>query len=62
MLNHHNMAKTIGLAMVFAGALALIISYLTHYTSHNWVLLGALALVVAGIVGYVVGLKGESRY
>lgn len=48
--------------MVFVGALALIISYLAHYTSHNWVLLGALALVVAGIVGYVVGLKRESRY
>ncbi len=54
--------KGIGLGLVALGALTLVASQLAGWTDHNWVQLAGLGLIVAGIVGHVAALKGESRY
>lgn len=54
--------KFIGLGSVYAGVLLLVVAFLAGWTRSNAVLFSALFLVVAGIVGYVVASKKESRY
>ena len=54
--------KLAGLGSVYAGVLLLVVAFLMGWTRSNAVLFSALFLVVAGIVGFVVATKKESRY
>ena len=45
-------ASLIGILLVAAGTLLLFAAYLLHYTT-NYILIGGLVLIIAGIVGYV---------
>ncbi len=49
----------IGIALIVAGAILLLISYLLHHTTNTFLLTGLL-LIIAGVVGYIQGIKMES--
>ena len=52
----------LGVALVVAGALLLIISYLVGWTSSNLVLLSGLALIILGVVLHVKLAKSAEKY
>ena len=54
-------ASLIGILLVVAGTLLLFAAYLLHYTT-NYILIGGLVLITAGIVGYVQGIKHSNGY
>lgn len=54
-------ASLIGILLVVAGTLLLFAAYLLHYTT-NYILTGGLVLIIAGIVGYVQGIKHSNGY
>lgn len=54
-------ASLIGILLVVAGTLLLFAAYLLHYTT-NYILIGGLVLILAGIVGYVQGIKHSNGY
>ena len=51
----------IGIALIVAGTLILLISYLMHHTT-NGMLLTGLFFILAGVAGYIQGIKRGSRY
>jgi hypothetical protein len=51
-----------GIALVTAGALLLIVSYLVGWTSNNMVLLSGLFIIIIGVVGYVKQQKKGEKY
>jgi general stress protein CsbA len=54
-------ASLIGILLVVACTLLLFAAYLLHYTT-NYILIGGLVLIIAGIVGYVQGIKHSNGY
>ena len=54
-------ASLIGILLVVAGTFLLFAAYLLHYTT-NYILIGGLVLIIAGIVGYVQGSKHSNGY
>lgn len=54
--------RCIGMALVYVGALLLMLSYIFGETNINALLLAFLFLIAAGIIIYVLALKFESRY
>ena len=54
-------ASLIGILLVVAGTFLLFTAYLLHYTT-NYILIGGLVLIIAGIVGYVQGIKHSNGY
>ena len=51
------MKQYIGIALVVAGALLLIVSYIAGWTSYNLVLLTGLILIILGVVWHVKRIK-----
>ena len=51
-----------GIALVTAGALLLIVSYLVGWTSNNMVLFSGLFIILIGVVGYVKQQKKGEKY
>ena len=51
----------IGILMIVAGTLVLLISYLLHHTTNNMLLTGII-LIIAGIIGYIKGIKIREGY
>ena len=51
----------IGILMIVAGTLVLLISYLLHHTT-NVMLLTGIILIIAGIIGYIKGIKIREGY
>ena len=56
------MKQYIGIALVVAGALLLIVSYIAGWTSSNIVLLTGLIIIILGVVWYVKYIKSEENY
>ena len=52
----------LGVALVFAGALLLLVSYLTGFTRYNLVLLTGLIFIVLGAVLHVRQQKRGEKY
>ena len=52
----------LGVALVFTGALLLIVSYLAGFTDHNLVLLTGLIIIVLGAVLHVRHQKKGEKY
>jgi membrane-bound ClpP family serine protease len=52
----------IGLALVLAGAILLIVSYLVGWTSSNFVLLGGLLLIFCGVIFHIRQQKKSEKY
>ena len=52
----------IGIALVVAGALLLIVSYIVGWTSSNLVLLTGLILIILGVVWHVKRIKSAEKY
>ena len=50
------------MALVIAGAILLIVSYLAGWTSSNLVLLGGLIVIVLGVIIHVAQAKGGQKY
>jgi uncharacterized membrane protein HdeD (DUF308 family) len=55
-------ANLFGLPLVYLGVLAMAVVYATGLSNHNWLMLLALFLIVAGIVGHVASLRHDSKY
>lgn len=51
----------IGILMIVAGTLVLLISYLLHHTTNGMLLIGVI-LIIAGIIGYIKGIKIREGY
>lgn len=51
-----------GMALVYIGAVMLIVSYILGWTNINLLLMCCLLLIAAGIVLHVLALKQESLY
>ena len=56
------MKQYIGIALVVAGALILIVSYIAGWTSSNLVLLTGLILIILGVVWHVKRIKSAEKY
>ena len=56
------MKQYIGIALVVAGALLLIVSYIAGWTSSNLVLLTGLILILLGVVWHVKRIKSAEKY
>ena len=56
------MKQYIGIALVVAGALLLIVSYIAGWTSSNIVLLTGLIIIILGVVWYVKYIKSTEKY
>ncbi len=56
------MKQYIGIALVVAGALLLIVSYIAGWTSSNIVLLTGLILIILGVVWHVKRIKSAEKY
>ena len=56
------MKQYIGIALVVAGALLLIVSYIAGWTSSNLVLLTGLILIILGVVWHVKRIKSTEKY
>ena len=56
------MKQYIGIALVVAGALLLIVSYIAGWTSSNIVLLTGLIIIILGVVWYVKHIKSAEKY
>ena len=52
----------LGVALVVAGAILLIVSYVVGWTSSNLVLLSGLALIVLGVILHVKHIKSAEKY
>ena len=52
----------LGVALVVAGAILLIVSYVVGWTSSNLVLLSGLALIVLGVILHVKHIKSTEKY
>ena len=52
----------VGLLLVMAGVLTLAVSYVCRLTSVNALQMGAVLLIVAGVVAYVMLQKWQSKY
>lgn len=48
-----------GIILIVAGTLVLLLSYLLHHTTNAFLLTGLL-LIIAGVAGYIRGIKMES--
>ena len=51
-----------GIALVVAGALLLMVSYLTGWSSSNLVLLTGLIIIILGVVWHVKHIKSGGKY
>jgi hypothetical protein len=51
-----------GMALVFTGAILLLVSFLTGWTRYNSVLLLSLLLIIIGIVVHVRQIKRQGKY
>ena len=51
-----------GVALVLAGALLLVVSYVAGWTSSNLVLLGGLIVVISGVILHVRLAKAGEKY
>ena len=58
----NSLKNVIGVALVLAGALFLIVSYLAGWTSSNWVLLTGLIIILLGIMMHVKLAKLGDKY
>ena len=56
------MKQYIGIALVVAGALLLIVSYIAGWTSSNIVLLTGLIIIILGVVWHVKYIKFAEKY
>ena len=61
-MNSEKFASAIGVALVVAGAILLIVSYVVGWTSSNLVLLSGLALIVLGVILHVKHIKSAEKY
>jgi membrane-bound ClpP family serine protease len=52
----------LGVALVFTGALLLIVSYLAGFTNNNLVLLTGLIIIILGVVLHVRHQKKDEKY
>ena len=55
-------SRLLGVALVIAGAILLIVSYLAGWTSSNLVLLGGLIVIVLGVIIHVAQAKDGQKY
>lgn len=51
-----------GIILVLLGTLCLLAAFLARQTSHNWVMLAALAMIIAGVILHIFLLKRQSKY
>ncbi len=51
--------KNLGLALIFIGAIILILSYFLGWVNNNAVNVGALAAMIIGLVTYIIAGKKE---
>ncbi len=58
----NSLKSLIGVALVSAGALFLIVSYLVGWTCSNWVLLTGLIIILLGIIMHVKLAKTDGNY
>ncbi len=58
----NSLKSLIGVALVSAGALFLIVSYLAGWTCSNWVLLTGLIIILLGIIMHVKLAKTDGNY
>lgn len=56
------LARHTGLPLVYAGVALLAVAYFTGLNNHNWLLLLALAIMLAGIIGFVYNEKRKEPY
>ena len=52
----------LGVALVLAGALLLIVSYLSGFTRYNLVLLTGLIIIILGVVLHIRSQKRDEKY
>ena len=58
----NTLKRTVGMALVLAGALLLMVSYLVGWTSSNIVLACGFLLVFIGVVLHVILTKSAEKY
>lgn len=51
------MKENLGICLIVLGALLLIISYFFELVDYNWYQVGALCMIIAGIVAHIVITK-----
>jgi membrane-bound ClpP family serine protease len=61
-LKSNLLKQYLGVALVVAGAILLIVSYVVGWTSSNLVLLSGLALIVLGVILHVKHIKSAEKY
>ncbi|MBP3779202.1 MAG: hypothetical protein J6I38_08580 [Prevotella sp.] len=61
-MNRESFASILGMALVVAGALLLVASYIAGWTSSNLVLLTGLIIIILGAALHIRQLKKGSKY
>ena len=61
-MNRESFASILGMALVVAGALLLVVSYIAGWTSSNLVLLTGLIIIILGAALHIRQLKKGSKY
>lgn len=52
----------IGILLIIIGTIALIATRFSTLSTHNWLLLSGLFLIIAGIIFHIRSIKHESNY
>ena len=55
-------SNLLGVALVLAGAIFLIASYIAGWTSSNLILLGGLLIIILGVIAHVIQAKKGQKY
>ena len=61
-IKKESVIKNIGLIAVYIGVLFMAISFFAGWTTHNWVTLSCLMLIIAGVVFHIIMEKRQSKY
>ena len=61
-MNRESFASILGMALVVAGALLLVVSYIAGWTSSNLVLLTGLIIIILGAALHIRQLKKGGKY
>ena len=54
--------QNIGILLIIIGTFTLLITRISTFSAHNWLLLSGLLLIVAGIFLHIRSIKQDSRY
>ena len=52
----------IGIILIIIGTIVLISTRISQWSTHNWLLVSGLLLIIAGIWFHIRSIKHESRY